>query len=319
MVPPDVWVTFPSAAQAVIVALAQRVAVLEAEVRALRARLGQDSTNSSRPPSSDPPWARGRGGKRRPPPDPGARRRPGGQPGHARHFRALAPAAQVDAVVDHRPAHCPACAAPLPRGAATGPAADYAPHQVTELPAVRAVVTEHRRHRVVCPACGTATRAGLPTDVPRGACGPRLQATVATLSGAYRLSRRQVADLCGTLLDAPVSVGSVDALCQATSAALAQPVAETVAAVPAAPVVHADETPWKQGKDRPWLWVAVTALATVLRIAAGRDSGVIKNLVGADYAGTLITDRYAAYAWLDVAYRQVCWAQTVRTQSCIWC
>lgn len=311
LVPQELWATFPPAAQAVIVALAQRVAALEGQVRALQARLGQDSTNSSRPPSSDPPWAGGGRGKRRPPAAPGARR-VGGQPGHAGHFRAPVPPERVDTVVDHWPVRCPACAAPLARGSAAGAAADYVPHQVTELPAVRAMVTEHRLHRVACPACGTAARAGLPVDVPGGACGPRLQAAVATLSGAYRLSRRQVAALCGTLLDAPLSVGTVDRLCQATSAALAHPVAAAVATVPAAPVVHADETPWKQGKDRPWLWVAVTALVTVFRIAAGRDRSVIQGLLGAGYDGTLVTDRFSAYAWLDVAYRQVCWAHLSR-------
>jgi hypothetical protein len=72
-----------------------------------------------------------------------------------------------------------------------------------------------------------------------------LQATVATLSGRFRLSRREVAELAETLLEAPLSVGSVDALCQATSAALAAPVAEAMATLPQAPVVNADETPWK--------------------------------------------------------------------------
>ena len=84
---------------------------------------------------------------------------------------------------------------------------------------------------------------------------------MATLSGRFRLSRREVADVCDTVLEAPVSVGSVATLCQATSVALAAPVADAVATLPDAPVVNADETPWKEGTARPWLWVAVTALA----------------------------------------------------------
>jgi transposase len=223
------------------------------------------------------------------------------------------PPARVDAVVAHWPTHCAGCTAPLAAGAGgadDGP--DYVPHQVTELPVLRATVTEHRLHRVACPACGTATRATLPPDVPAGASGPRLQAAVATLSGGYRLSRRQVADVCATLLDAPLSVGSVDTLCQATGAALAAPVAEAVATLPQAPVVNADETPWRQGRARPWLWVAVTALVTVFTIATRRRSQVIKDLVGVEYTGTLGSDRYAGYAWLDVAFRQVCWAHLLR-------
>jgi transposase len=308
LVPAEVWATFPPAAQAVMVALAQRVSALEAEVRALTARLGQNSTNSSRPPSSDPPHVK------RAPVAPPSGRRAGGQPGHPGHFRALVPSERVDVVVEHWPDRCIGCMTPLvgDTAAAHGQDADYVVHQVTELPPVRAVVTEHRLHRVACPACGATTRATLPPDVPAGACGPRLQATVATLSGRFRLSRRAVAELCDTVLAAPLSVGSVDALCQATSAALAAPVAAAVATLPAAPVVNADETPWKAGKARPWLWVAVTALVTVFQIASSRSSQVIKDLVGVDYHGTLGTDRYAAYAWLDVAFRQLCWAHLAR-------
>lgn len=312
LVPPEVWAAFPAAAQGLIVALAnqaRRVAALEAEVRELRARLGQTSSNSSRPPSSDPPWT-----KRRPPTGPGGRR-PGGQPGHAGHFRVLAPPERVDTVVDHWPARCAGCLEPLAAGAAGSAAAgttDYVPHQVTELPVLRAMVTEHRLHRLACAACGATTRAALPPEVPAGACGPRLQAAVATLSGPFRLSRRQTVDLCGTLLDARLSVGTVDAVCRATGAALAPPVTDLVAALPRALVVHADETHWKQGKARPWLWVAVSTLATVFRIAPGRDRSVIQGLIGPAYTGTLVTDRYSAYAWLDLAYRQVCWAHLTR-------
>ena len=316
LVAPDVWATFPPAAQAVIVALAQRIVALEGEVRDLTARLGQNSSNSSRPPSSDLPGTP----RKRPPPAAPSGRRAGGQPGHTGHFRALVPPERVDVVVDHWPACCVGCATPLiPLAAALSgaevgdaPGADYVAHQVTELPPVRAVVTEHRLHRVACPTCGATTRATLPAAVPAGAFGPRLQATVATLSGRFRLSRREVAELGETVLEAPLSVGSVDTLCQATSAALAAPVAEVVATLPTAPVVNADETPWKQGKARPWLWVAVTALVTVFRIAISRSSQVIKDLLGEDYGGTLGTDRYSGYAWLDVAFRQLCWAHLAR-------
>ena len=310
LVPESVWVTWPPDAQAVIVALAQQVVALAAEVRDLKARLGQNSTNSSRPPSSDLPRGVQRPTTRLSP----SGRRAGGQPGHVGHFRALVSPERVDVVVDHWPDCCVGCALPLVAATSAGQRADedYVSHQVTELPSLRAVVTEHRVHRVVCPGCGATTRAVLPVEVPAGAFGPRMQATVATLSGRFRLSRREVAELSDTVLEAPLSVGSVTTLCQATSDALAAPVAEAVATLPHAVVVNADETPWKEGKARPWLWVAVTALVTVFRIASSRGSEVIKDLLGEDYQGTLGTDRYAGYAWLDVAYRQVCWAHLTR-------
>jgi transposase len=303
------WAGLAPDVQAVIVALVQQVVALAAEVRALTARLGQNSTNSSRPPSSDAPFVPRR---RVTPPALPSGRHAGGQPGHPGHFRALVPPERVDVVVDHWPETCVGCTTPLVAPGAPGATEDYVAHQVTELPPVRAVVTEHRLHRVGCPHCGATTRATLPAEVPAGAFGPRMQATVATLSGRFRLSRREVAEVCETVLEAPLSVGSVATLCQATSVALAAPVADAVATLPAAPVVNADETPWKEGKARPWLWVAVTALVTVFVIASSRSSQVIKDLLGEDYSGTLGTDRYAGYAWLDVAFRQLCWAHLTR-------
>lgn len=310
LVPAEIWATFPPTAQAIIAALTADMAALRAanaaltaEVRELKARLGQNSSNSSRPPSSDPPQARRRAAA------PASGRARGGQPGHVAHQRALVPLERVDQIVDHRPSTCAHCAIPLPL---TPLGTDFVAHQITELPPVRAVVTEHRLHRSPCPDCGRTTRAVLPPTVPLGAFGPRLQATVAVLSGQYHLSRRQVADVCGTVLDAPLAASSVDGLCQATAVALAGPVAAVHATLPAAPVANADETRWPQTGRTCWLWVVVTGLTSVFTIAASRGSRVIKELLGEDYAGVLGSDRYAGYAWLNEAFRQICWAHLKR-------
>jgi transposase len=299
------WEALEPAVQAVLVALARQVVTLTATVRDLQARLGQHSSNSSRPPSSDPPQA-----PRRPGGTPSGRRR-GGQPGHRAHQRAVIPPERVDHIVDHWPTTCGHCAAPL---TAVAPSAGFVAHQVTEVPPVRAEVTEHRLHRVVCPTCGEGTRAALPAEVPAGAFGPGLQATVAVLCGQYHLSQRATADLCGTLLDAPLAASSVAALCQQTAGALAAPVAAAQATLPAARTANADETRWPrpQAGQTQWLWVVVTGLVTIFVIATSRGSKVIKELLGVDYHGVVGTDRYAAYAWLDVAYRQVCWAHLKR-------
>jgi transposase len=285
-----------------LVALRAENAQLRARVQELEARLGQNSTNSSRPPSSDPPET-----PPRPPAPPSGRRR-GGQPGHPPHQRALVPPEQVDEFIAHWPTHCHGCQAPLRPIAAGEPVR----HQVTELPPVQAVVTEHQLQHVRCGACGTTTCAVLPPDVPAGAFGPRLQATVAVLSGRYRLSRREVVGVCTDVLGAPLAVGSVDRLCQATAAVLAAPVAELEQAVQRAPAAHADETGWREAGQRRWLWVVVTTLATVFRLAPSRGRQVIQELLGASFAGYLITDRWSAYPWLAPTQRQVCWAHLKR-------
>src|SRR5919205_3870804 len=91
--PPEIWAATPAAAQALILALQERL-------RELEARLGQTSANSSRPPSSDPPHAPA---KRRPPP---SGRKRGGQPGHRGACRALLPVEQVNEIVAGVPAQC---------------------------------------------------------------------------------------------------------------------------------------------------------------------------------------------------------------------
>jgi transposase len=225
--------------------------------------------------------------------------------------RLLVPAERVDRVVDHYPAACGRCGGALPADP-VATVGDPRRHQVTELPAARAAVTEHRLHRVRCPACGARTRASLPPDAPTGAFGPRLQATVAVLSGRYRLSRREVVGVCADVLGASVAVGSVDALCAATAAALARPVAEIAAAVRRAPVAHADETSWRQAGERRWLWVVVTAAATLFAVAGSRGGAVIRGLLGPGFAGHLVSDRWSAYGWLPDGRRQLCWAHLTR-------
>src|SRR3954462_4524308 len=126
--------------------LLDRVDQLEAENRDLKARLGLNSTNSSKPPSTDPPTR-----KRKPPLPPSGRRR-GGQPGHRRHERPLVPPDHVDDVVECRPSHCAACAAAL-----AGDEAEPRPPKVAEIPPIQPHVTEYRQHTLTCRHCGVRT------------------------------------------------------------------------------------------------------------------------------------------------------------------
>jgi len=308
---PPLPATLPEAHARIVAAEAENeqlhalVAQLAARVQELEARLGLNSTNSSRPPSADPPQTPPR------PPRPPSGRRPGGQPGHLAHQRTLRPPEQVDATHDHWPTHCQHCQAPLTPDP-DQEVGDPVRHQVVELPPVRAEVTDHYLHRQRCPHCRGETRAALPPAMPAGVFGPRLQAVVALLSSRYRLSRREVADLCAEVLGAALAVGSVDRLCQATAAALAGPVAELQAAIQQAEVVGADETAWPVDGQRGWLWVVVSRWATLFAVALSRGGKVIKGLLGEDFAGILGSDRWSAYTWVPPARRQVCWAHLKR-------
>jgi len=288
--------------QAVIEIRQQTIAALERRIVDLEAKLGQSSGNSSRPPSSDPPGS--------PPPARPKRRRGrrrGGQPGHDKHTRALVPPEQVTQTHEVKPCACRRCGKPL-----VGEDSSPYRHQVTEIPKVKATVEEYRLHTLTCKDCGTSTRATLPAGVPTGQFGPRLQATVAVCSGAYKLSKRETEELIEDFFGVPISLGSVANLEQATSEAIAAPVHEVAQAIQHEPVVHADETGWYERSKRAWLWVAVTAAMAVFLIRKSRGAQVAKELLGAAFSGILVSDRWSAYAWVDVARRQVCWAHLLR-------
>ncbi len=194
---------------------AVRLVALEARLAVLEERLAQTSRTSSRPPSSDPPSAPPR--RTRTP----SGRPAGGQVGHEGHGRTLRPVEQVDHVTEVKPSACAQCGAPL-----AGEDPDPARHQVAEVPRVVPEVTEYRRHTLTGAACGAATAAAWPDDMPRGGFGPRTQATVAYLAGRLGISQRDVAELLDVLFHLDLSLGSVAALEQQVSAAVAAPVAE---------------------------------------------------------------------------------------------
>ena len=197
--PPELWATSPAPDPALLLeqlatlrlenaALRAANAVLQARVHELEARLGQNSANSSRPPSSDPPEA-----PLRPKAPPSGRKR-GGQPGHRGAFRALLAAEQVDEVVVVVPERCRHCGQPWPE-ATGGRRARVWRHQVVELLPLAGRVTEYQMAARCCGACGKRTRADLPPGVTRRPFGARLTAVIALLSGRYRLSRREVRQL----------------------------------------------------------------------------------------------------------------------------
>ena len=104
----------------------------------------------------------------------------------------------------------------------------------------------------------------------------------------------------------PMRVGTMSLLEQATTAAVAAPVEEARTYVHAQAVAHLDETSWRQGGKRAWLWAAVTSWVTVFVVRMSRGGQVARDLLGETFAGILVTDRYSAYNWYPVRWRQLC-------------
>jgi transposase len=288
------WAATPIAVRELVLALLKRLAALEE-------RVNQTSRNSSKPPSSDPPNAP----PRLKPPVSG--RKAGGQPGHAGQGRSLKPTEQVDRLVVVKPTSCAACGALL-LGADPHPLR----HQVAELPRIEPEVTEYQRHALTCLACGARTQPDWPAEMPSGSFGPRLQATVGYLTGRVGASQREVEEVLETVFHTDLGLGSISALEQAVSEALAQPVAEAQAYVQAQPVTNVDETGWRERTQRAWLWVSATPLVTVFLLVATRGAAGVKQLLGEAFCGIVGSDRWSAYNWLDPERRQLCWAHLKR-------
>jgi transposase len=270
----------------------------------------RNSHNSSLPPSRDGSKAkaltnakRRRRGKR------GRRRKRGGQKGHPGHQRPLVEPKRVDRWEAHHPTECRGCGYCLVGVAQSG---DPLHHQVAEIPAIRPFVTDHVQYQVICPECGTPTRAPLPPGVPTVCFGPNLRALVVLLIGRYRLSRRETAELCGDAFGVSVSVGTVVNITAQATEALALPYAEAERAVKDSTVCYMDETGWRQKGRALHLWIAVVLGIAVLFRIGRRTKKVAQELLGKSYRGVVVSDRYAGYRWVPNERHQTCWSHLDR-------
>jgi transposase len=240
-------------------------AELKVEVAALREQVNRNSRNASQPPSSDGPSVPPQSSKLA---TDGKRQRRG-HPGHPGTTRKLVPPAQVKDSYDIKPQACRKCAHTL-----DGQDPEPRRHQVTEISPVVAEIIAYRLHRLTCPDCGSETCTEWPPGVPQGALGPRLQAM-------YHLSKRDIEEIMDDFFQADISVGAVCALEQRTREASREPVAEARAYVKAQPVVHMDETGWREANKKAWLWMAATSFVTVFLIRCSRGGKVAQEMLGA--------------------------------------
>lgn len=283
--------------------LEARNTMLEKRVAQLEERVGQNSRNTSKPPSSDGPGAaaEGKRGRGRP-----RKVRRGGQPGHAGHSRSLLPIEKVDRVVLCREDACERCKAPL-----SGEDPKPIRHQVHEIPPQRLEVVEYQVHRLRCLVCGHTTSGKPPPGVTSSRFGPRVHALVALLTGRLLLSKREVVEYFEMLYGDGPSAGTVSAIERRMSAMLRAPVRAVILAVRAAGIVYADETKWRQEKKSVWLWEAGAGTGLVFfKIQLGRGRLEAKRLLGKNFGGLAVVDMLGAYNW--IVLRQLCWAHVLR-------
>lgn len=282
----------PAEAQAIIRLLLAKIADLEA-------RLNKTPQNSSLPPSAQHPHAKPSAVKSQ------SKKKPGGQPGHAKHERPLLPSGECDEIQIIKPVECRRCGRKL-----TG--CDPAPlrHQVWELPEIKPVVTEYQLHRLACPCCQETTCGQLPPGVPHSQAGPRLVALVALLMGCFKQSKRRVALFLEQVLDQPCSPGWVVKLQAQATAALRPAYEELAGELPTEPVLGIDESPTKEARLKSWLWTFVASTYTVFALRTTRAATVLQELLTETFDGVVNCDRAKMY-W-NIGRPQWCWAHLKR-------
>jgi len=269
----------------------------------------RNSTNSSKPPSSDglagPQRRRGRQplqGRRR--------RKPGGQPGHRGHHRPLVPVEQVHELKTLLPQECQRCGEPLAEPAPEG-VGEPRRHQVTEIPKVQAWITEYQRPQVKCSHCGQGNYAPLPASV-RGEFGPQLTALIAYWTVVCRMPRRVVEAMLAEVLGIKMSLGSTQKAWEEMSDAVQGPYEELQKQLPHEAVLNIDETGWRNDGKKRWLWGLVAQQFVFYAIAAHRNAAVLVALLGAVFRGIIVSDRFSVYLSYHCRTLHLCWALLMR-------
>ena len=283
---------------ALVAAQAAEIAALKARIAELERRLGLNSTNSGKPPSSDglkkPPRTR----SLREPSD----KPPGGQ--HRHKGETLRQVAEPDRIVEHFPTSCTACGAKVTPAMSSG----HCVRQVFDLPEPRPlVVTEHRAHDCVCERCGAHSRAAFPKAVNAPVqYGSTITAFVLYLLHYQLLPEDRLAELMADLFGVNLAAATIARMSRTGAARLQDFVAAVRDLVTAAAVKHLDETGFRIAATTQWLHVACTALLTFYRVAAKRGSLL------ANVTGIVVHDHWKPYYTLPNVRHALCNAHHLR-------
>ena len=283
---------------ALIKAQAAEIAALKARIAELERRLGLNSSNSGKPPSSD--------GLKKPPRVTSLRepsdKPSGGQKGHK--GETLRQVAEPDRIVDHYPPACTACSAAVTPAMSAG----HSARQVFDLPEpTPLVVTEHRAHDCRCTGCGARSRASFPDEVKAPVqYGPRIAAVVIYLLHYQLLLEDRLAELMADLFGIRLVAATIARMSRTCAARLQDFVTAVRDLVAGAPVKHMDETGFRIGGQTQWLHVACTAWLTFYRVCAKRGS-LLMNV-----AGIVVHDHWKPYYTMPGVLHALCNAHHLR-------
>jgi transposase len=278
----------PGAVVKVICDLSRQVDLRQQRVQALErqvARLAKNSTNSSKPPSSD--ITRPKPQERKP-----RKRKIGAQPGHARHERPAFPEADIQSFHDYRLDACPEC------GNAEVAFLNQPPRVLQQMEIEETIVRkeEHRAYPVWCERCGKVHYHPFPEAVVKeGLFKERLTALVTYMKAVDHASFSTIRKFIRDVLGQKVSRGYLRKIVAKASAALDAPYGELLDRLPLEPVLNVDETGHRENGQKLWTWVFRAELYVLFKIDKSRGSKVLIDVLGREFNGVLGCDYFSAY------------------------
>ena len=280
--------------------LENKIIQLKKRIEELERLLGMNSTNSSKPPSSDSP------GMFAVLPRKLRRKKRGARNGHQPHLRELLPEKFVKEHIHLKPEIC-TCGSTSLKGT------DHEPlrHQVVDIPPITPQVIEYVQHIFQCRKCGAFIYQSLPDEVKRKYFGPGVLSIVGILTGTLNTSKRKALAMMNQVFSVPMSLGGLSN-CEAQLAdALEQPYNEVAQHVRDQQTAHADETGWPRGnRQKGWLWTLCCSTSAFFMVHAHRGQDAAQKLLGS-FAGVLHCDRWSGYNCFG-GLRQLCWAHLKR-------
>ena len=299
---PELLAVLPPEIAEIFRALVAENAELRARLAELERRLGMNSTNSSKPPSTDSmskpnkPERREGSGTRK-----GKREREG---------KTRPDFGEPDKIEPVRATECPGCCAPI---GDSGKLVDR--RQVAELVPKPFEITEYQFFQVTCPCCGKVIAPPeAPGVLPGFSLGPRMVALIGLLDHFGNVTYNKIGTMLREGFGLPICEGTIDNANRWLHAALAAPVAELKEVLPKLDRVNMDETGWRIDGRRHWLWTVANESLTYLHIAPSRGAKVVVGLLSQAYQGLISCDFWTAYRAVDgvKGERSFCWSHLDR-------
>jgi transposase len=286
-----------------------RADALAVRVEDLARRLARDSSNSSRPPSSDGPYRKPRDRSLRQK----TGRKAGKQPGAPSVTLRQSP--DPDQTLAAAPAACGGCGHDL----SGVPVLAEQKRQVFEAaPPPPPRVTEYLVQSKACPCCGQVSTGQAPAGVTgRVQYGPGVHARAALAVCAHYLPVRRAAALTGALTGVKVSAGFTASV-RGRAAVLLVPFLDRVRGLlGTVPVLYADETPARAAGKLRYVHVACTEFLTAMHTGDRTKDTIDAGQVLPGYTGTIVRDGYAGYGHLTAALHAWCGAHSLRDLNAI--